>query len=157
MGAGVWGWNPQLGDESPPVRLARSGMNILERKRFFERTLFEQKFSYIYKAFFSFKFLSKFVFFLKERLFERTYKNSAFQTNGIRKKKMNFVRKLFNQSTLSHGKWILDRKLIDWKRFSEIFGHLIKIQVYLSLTFPGWITKKLGDEKMTKGGGGWLV
>ncbi len=25
MGAGVWGWNPQLGDESLPVRLGRSG------------------------------------------------------------------------------------------------------------------------------------
>jgi hypothetical protein len=74
---------------------------FFERKRFFERTLFEQKFLYIYKAFFSFKFLSKFVFFSKERLFERTYKNSAFRTNGIRKKKMNFERTLFEQTTSS--------------------------------------------------------
>ena len=88
MSACLLGWPGQVGI-------------FFKRKRFFERTLFEQKFSYIYKAFFSFEFLSKFVFFSKERLFERTYKNSAFRTNGIRKKKMNFERTLFEQTTSS--------------------------------------------------------
>jgi hypothetical protein len=44
----------------------------------FQKNVMEQKFSYIYKAYFLFEFLSKFGFFSKERLFERTYKNSAF-------------------------------------------------------------------------------
>ncbi len=92
----VDGW-PFFGGGLKPGKVVCSN-NVL---RFFERTLFEQKFSYIYKAFFSFEFLSKFVFFSKERLFERTYKNSAFRTNGIRKKKMNFERTLFEQTTSS--------------------------------------------------------
>jgi len=81
------------------------------KKIFKKRTLFEQKFSYIYNAYFSFEFLSKFGFFSKERLFERTYKNSAFRTNGVRKKKMNFVRTLFDQSTSSQMFWSSRLKL----------------------------------------------
>jgi len=75
MGAGVWGWNPQLGDESPPVRLARSGRNNFRKKKVFQRTLFEQKFSYIYMAYFSFEFSFEIFFF--------------FRKNGIRKKAKN--------------------------------------------------------------------
>jgi hypothetical protein len=41
------------------------------------------------------------VFFSKERLFEGTYKNSAFRTNVIRKKILNFERTLFDRTTSS--------------------------------------------------------
>jgi hypothetical protein len=43
MGAGVWGLNPQLGDESPPVRLARSGRNIFQKKKVFQKNVIRTK------------------------------------------------------------------------------------------------------------------
>ena len=79
MGAGVWGWNPQLGDESPPVRLARSGRNNFWKKKVFERTLFEQKFSYIYTAYFSFEFSFEIRFFSKERHSKESQKWKKFE------------------------------------------------------------------------------
>jgi hypothetical protein len=73
-GQTLWGWERGSGDESPPVRLARSGRNNFRKKKVFERTLFEQKFSYIYRAYFSFEFSFEIRFFRK---------------NGIRKKAKN--------------------------------------------------------------------
>jgi hypothetical protein len=117
MSARLLGWPGQVGI-------------FFERKRFFERTLFEQKFSYIYKAFFSLEFLSKFMFFSKERLFERTYKNSAFRTNGIRKKKMNFERTLFEQTTSSRN---LDTNLLGSQFFTGVYIVLIYALQFFAL------------------------
>ena len=101
MGAGVWGWNPQLGDESPPVRLARSGRNNFWKKKVFEWTLFEQKFLYIYTAYFSFKFSFEICFFFKRTAFERKPKMKKIRKNGFRNKFFNFERTLFDQTTSS--------------------------------------------------------
>ena len=63
--------------------------------------LFEQKFSYIYSAYFSFEFLSKFGFFWKNANLKERFKKKI-QKNEIQKKKMNFERTLFDQTTSSH-------------------------------------------------------
>ena len=88
MRARLLGWPGQVGI-------------IFERKRFFERTLFEQKFSYIYTAYFLFEFSFEIRFFFEWTAFERKPKIRKVWKNGIRKKKMNFERTLFDQTTLS--------------------------------------------------------
>ncbi len=101
MGAGVWGWNPQLGDESPPIRLARAGRNNFQKKKVFERTLFEQKFSYIYTAYFLFKFSFEIFFFFERTAFKRKPKMKKIRKNGFQNKFFNFERTLFDQTTSS--------------------------------------------------------
>ncbi len=77
MRARLLGWAGQVGI-------------IFERKRFFERMLFEQNFLYIYKAYFSFKFLSKFGFFFERTLIPKNVqkllskKKNEFRKNVIR-------------------------------------------------------------------------
>jgi hypothetical protein len=109
MGAGVWGWNPQLWDECPPVRLARSGRNNFWKKKVFERTLFEQKFLYIYTAYFSFEFSFEIRFFFERTAFERKPKMKKIWKNGFRNKFFNFERTLFNQTTSSPPHYIIKR------------------------------------------------
>ncbi len=85
MGAGVWGWNPQLGDESPPVRLARSGRNNFWKKKVFQKNVIRTKiFVHLYGLFFI-RISFEIRVFLKERLFERTVKK--IRKKEIRKKK----------------------------------------------------------------------
>jgi hypothetical protein len=90
MRARLLGWPGQVGI-------------IFERKRFFERTLFEQKFSYIYTAYFSFEFSFEIQFFFERTAFERKPKIRKVWKNGIQKKKMNFERTLFDKTTSSRG------------------------------------------------------
>jgi hypothetical protein len=68
--------------------------------------LIERKFLSIYKGYF-FSIIFQSYLFSKEVLFERMLKNSAFQKNGIQKKKLNFKRTLFDQSTSSHLKLVI--------------------------------------------------
>ena len=131
MGAGVWGlapsqmmkgqtlrgWEKGSGGETPSQGMRARLLGwpgqvgiFFKRKRFFERTLFEQKILYIYKAYFSFEFLSKIGVFSKERLFEGTYKNSAFRTNEIRKKILNFEQTLFDRTTSSRNLSTVEKK-----------------------------------------------
>jgi hypothetical protein len=69
--------------------------------------------------------------FLKERLFERTYENSAFRTNGIRKKKMNFERTLFEQTTSSRFGQCLSTSFL----FILLFSVSLRPFLYLFFIF----------------------
>ena len=106
MRARLLGWAGQVGI-------------IFERKRFFERTLFEQKFSYIYTANFFFWISFKIHFFLKERLFKRTVKKKFESTKFERKKWISKEHYSINQprplrlSTLSNQQ--CDKKKFDKK------------------------------------------
>ena len=72
---GSGGETPQLGDESPPVRLARSGRNNFQKKKVFRKNVIRTKiFVHIYGLFFVRIFFRNSVFFRK---------------NGIRKKAKN--------------------------------------------------------------------
>ncbi len=74
MRARLLGWPGQVGI-------------IFERKRFFERTLFEQKFSYIYTAYFSFEFSFEIWFFFKERHSKESQKYEKFERTELERKK----------------------------------------------------------------------
>ncbi len=95
MGAGVWGWNPQLGDESPPVWLARSGRNNFRKKKVFWKNVIRTKiFVHLYGLFFVRISFEIWVFFertlirkngLKKNLKERNSKEkNEFRKNVIR-------------------------------------------------------------------------
>ena len=120
-GSGGLGVKPQLGDESPPVGLARSGRNNFRKKKVFERTLFEQKFSYNYSVYFSFEFSFEIWVFFERTAFERKPKIRKIRKNEIRKKKMNFERTLFDQTTSSRFNWLYSQNLSQIRniRFSE--------------------------------------
>ena len=85
MRARLLGWPGQVGI-------------IFERKRFFERTLFEQKFSYIYTAYFSFKFLSKFGFFQKNAYSKEGFKKNLKEQNS--KEKNEFRKNVIRSNDL---------------------------------------------------------
>ncbi len=91
MGAGVWGWNPQLWDESPPVRLARSGRNNFLKKKVFRKNVIRTKiFVHLYGLFFVRIFFRNSVFFWKKAKNKKSSKErnskekNEFRKNAIR-------------------------------------------------------------------------
>jgi hypothetical protein len=121
----VRGWERGSGGETPSLGMRARLLGwpgqvgiIFERKRFFERTLFKQKISYIYTAYFSFEFSFEIRFFFERTAFERKPKIRKVRKNGIQKKKMNFERTLFDQTTSSP---IVMCRWLKCKHFKKIF------------------------------------
>ncbi len=82
MGAGVWGWNPQLGNESPPVRLASSKAKGFSKERYSNKN-----FCTFIRLIFCSNFLSKFVFFSKERHSKESQKWKKIERTEFERKK----------------------------------------------------------------------
>ena len=88
MGAGVWGWNPQLGDESPPVRLARSGRNnFLKEKGFLKEHYSNKNFRTFIRLFFRWNFFRNSCFFRKNAYSKERTKTALFERTAFERKK----------------------------------------------------------------------
>ena len=81
------------------MRARLLGWPVRKKKVF--RTLFEQKFSYIYTAYFSFEFSFEIRFFFERTAFKRKPKMKKIRKNGFWKTFFNFERTLFDQTTSS--------------------------------------------------------
>ena len=106
-GQTLWGWERGSGGETPSQGMRARLLGwpgqvgiIFERKRFFERTLFEQKFLYIYKAYFSFELLLKFGFFLERTLIQKNVQKQRFSNERHSKEKNEFCKNVIRSINL---------------------------------------------------------